>query len=662
MNEPMPMPMTDMGADAPMDDASIGPDWLSVARSAYSQSTDWMDVNLRRQWERNIAAFQSRHATGSKYSTDAYRGRSRLFMPKTRAAMRSNEAAVAASYFSTGDVVNIAAVNQSDGAQVVASRVMDELMNHRLTKTIPWFLLVVGAYQDTEVHGVCASKQVWQFEETESVVAGIDPMTGQEVERITAEVTKDRPWIELIPPENLRIDAAADWLDPIGTSPYVIHLIPMRVMDVEARMESVDRKTGRPQWHRLSRSEMQAAIKQNDDTTSREREQNRTTPDDSNEITDFTLVWVHENHVRMGGRDWVYWTLGTEHLLTDPVPLREVYLTGKRPFVLGMSNIEAHRTYPAAHIEMGQDVQAALNDTVNQRRDNVELVLNRRYKVQRGKNVDVRGLTRSVPGGVYLVDDMNAVAPDVTQDVTGSAYVEQDRLQMAFDEVAGAFSTSTVQANRKLNETATGMSLMSDGANAIRELSIRTFNETWVEPVLRQLMALEQAYETDAVVLGIAADRAELYEEWRTAQGFDLLLSQDVNLTVNVGMGATNPIQRVEKFLFGLNAVAPFMGNGVKPEEVIAEVFGALGYKDGKRFYVPPDPDAPPPDPAAEAKMAELQIKQAELELERERFEFDKLARAEELRMKREIELAKAAAQQQYTAEQIAAALGVRHG
>ena len=55
-------------------------------------------------------------------------------------------------------------------------------------------------------------------------------------EQITA--VKDRPVIELISPENIRIDPAADWADPIKSTPYIVHLIPMYLQDVRSKITS----------------------------------------------------------------------------------------------------------------------------------------------------------------------------------------------------------------------------------------------------------------------------------------------------------------------------------------------------------------------------------------------------------------------------------------
>ena len=75
-------------------------DWLALARTAYDNSTSYLDRNYRGQWERSVSNFQSKHPAGSKYNTDGYKARSRLFRPKTRITIRKNEGAFAAAMFS----------------------------------------------------------------------------------------------------------------------------------------------------------------------------------------------------------------------------------------------------------------------------------------------------------------------------------------------------------------------------------------------------------------------------------------------------------------------------------------------------------------------------------------------------------------------------------
>lgn len=574
-------------------------DWLAIAREAYQSSTDYLDANFRQQWEANVAMFQSRHPNDSKYSSEAYKHRSRIFRPKTRSAVRKNEAAAAAAFFSNPDVVSIAAENEGDPMQQASAELWSQVLNYRLQKTVPWFKVLVGAIQDAQVYGIVCSYQYWRFEERigQNMVPYADdygPLMGPDgapvmIPQEYREVVKDEPCIELLPPENIRFDPGADWQDVIRSSPYVIRLVPMYVGDVKAMMQQSDSKTGRAKWLTLSDGQIKQAQIDND-TLRQARENPREDPKAENDapLGDFEIVWVHENFVRLDGEELVYWTMGTQHLLSEPKPLADAYHHGERPFVIGTCVLEAHRAVPDAYVKLGEQLQRESNDVVNQRMDNVKLVLNKRWIVKRGKNVDVPSLLKNVAGSVTLADDVDGDVRELNwPDVTSSAYQEQDRLNVDFDELMGNFSTSSVATNRSLNETVGGMNLLQGGASQLTEYLLRTFTETWVEPVLRQLVKLEQMYESDLTILGLAGERAKLNQKYGIDQITDQLLNQELTVRVNVGMGATNPQQKLQQFTHAAMAysqISQALPNA-DLEAVRKEIFGLAGYRDGSRFF-----------------------------------------------------------------------------
>lgn len=131
--------------------------WLELAAEAYNSSTSFVDANYRKKWEDNLRHFQSRHASGSKYLKDAYKYRSKIFRPKTRSATRNNEAAAMAAFFANQDVLDVQAMNPEDPGQRASAEIMKEVLQYRLTKTIPWFQICLGAFQDAMVTGVVLS-------------------------------------------------------------------------------------------------------------------------------------------------------------------------------------------------------------------------------------------------------------------------------------------------------------------------------------------------------------------------------------------------------------------------------------------------------------------------------------------------------------------------
>jgi hypothetical protein len=582
---------------------SGSPDWLSIASEAYQQSTSYLDSNLRNEWTKALYAFQSRHAPDSKYNTDAFRHRSKVYRPKTRTLIRKIEAAACAAFFSNVDVIDATAVNQGDPKQVASAQVIKGLVQYRLTKSIPWFQVLMGGFQDAATMGAVCSYQYWRYrtEKRTHHVHEVDEETGQgkydeqgqPVLRKAQHdaVVEDCPCIELQPLENIRIDAAADWMDPIHSSPYVIRLVPMYVYDVKEMMDLTDDKTGQPKWKKAPDATIRSAMTRGLDATRLARANRREDPTTEGKVdmADFDIVWVHENFVRRKGKEWVYWTLGTEFLLTEPKELKDVYFHGIRPLEMGCAIIETHRTYPSGVPQLVEGLQKESNEVANQRLDNVKLVLNKHFIVKRGAQVDLRSLVRNVPGGITMANDPTGDVKEMTfNDVTSSSYQEQNLLNLDFDGIGGDFNPAQLPHGKKGADTARGMQMMSAGANQMTEYLLRTVTVTWVERVLYQLVKLEQAYETDQVVMAIAAEKAQLLQRYGINQVTDDLLDHELTITVNVGMGATDPNAKLQKLIAGLNEVGQIMANPQMPpqmkSEAVKEIFGLLGYPDAKRF------------------------------------------------------------------------------
>ena len=617
-----PQPPLNVGIDsvnALPDETPKEDKWIRIARQIYEGSTDYLDANLRFQWEKSLSLFNSHHPPGSKYNTSAYEKRSKFFRPKTRTAVRNLQAAMTVAFFTNEDVISIEPANANDEKQAAAAVVAQSIMQYRLTNTIPWFQTMVAALQDAAVQGVCISHQYWDFHESKESYVEVDKdnktiMDEEGNPQIHEQITavKDRPVIELISPENIRIDPAADWADPIKSTPYIVHLIPMYLQDVRAKMTSGE-------WLEISDEELLSTTDESeqDNTTRLVRDEPRMDPKENEseygELRDYWIIWVHKNIVKVDGIDYCYFTAGTDVMLTEAKPLREMFpwlRDEERPYVMGAVNLEAHKVYPSGTVELTQELQAAANDIWNQRFDNVKLAMNKRYHIRRDRNIDLDALCRSVPGGAVEMDDPDQDVRIVeTRDVTGSAYAEQDRINMDFDELQGNFSTSTVQGARNLNETVGGMNLLAGSSSTIAEYTLRTFADTWVEKTLKQLLRLEQYYETDSIVLAVAGEVAQQqFAKFKIDEMLDELLRQDVLLKVNVGLNATDPMKRGQDLLFGVNTLAQFPGVAEKINlpELTKEVFGQLGFKDGSRFILW--------DQEADPRMEEMQKQLEELQ------------------------------------------------
>lgn len=546
-------------------------DYLKLAQEAFDSSSSFLDANYRSDWEYSLKAFRNEHAAGSKYLADEYKSRSRIFRPKTRSIIRKNEAAAAVALFSNSDVVNVQPGNPDDVMSVASAACMKEILEYRLSKTIPAFQICMGGVQDAQAVGTVCSYQYWEYEERDG------------------KKLKDQPCIELRPIENIRLDAGASWVDPVQTSPYLCDIIPMYVTDVKRMMETDDPKTGKPKWKKFSDEIIAKAKPEEMDAVRKARIGKQQDPhNENNAIKEFDVVWVMRWFMRQD-EDMTYYTLGTEELLTDPKPVKEVYFHGKRPYVIGYAVLETHKAFKTGIPMLIKPLQQETNEVANQRLDNVKFVLNKRWLVARGRQVDVNSLVRNVPGGVTLTTDPNTdIKESNWPDVTSSAYVEQDRINADLDELAGNFSPSTKVANNAVNDTLGGSKLASQGAGMMTDYLLKTVIETWWEPVLRQLVLLEQYYETDEVVLSVCAKKARLFPRFGLSQITDEMLMNEVNLSVNVGMGSSNPDAKLQKFLMATNSAIQIRLNappGANVEEMTKEIYSNAGYRDGSRFF-----------------------------------------------------------------------------
>ena len=591
---------------------------VAHAQRIFSHSTDYMNVNVVHDWERSLAHFSGHHGPETRYVTEEGQRRSRVFRPKTRANVKSQEAGLATAMFSTTNLVNVTPHSPSDPGQTAAAAMAKELLQYRLEETMPWVLTVQGAFQDTKVYGICISHQYWQLREEERIEPVYDEMgmplmneEGQALGQPHIVAVEDNLKCDNVEPENFRFDPLCDWRDPAGTSSFVIMVKPMRVVEAEAMMK----KNGGT-WENFSRAAIVSAGTRSGDRARRAREGNRRVdPAESHGPETLTTVWAHMNIVRDKGEDWVYWTMGTTLLLTKPEKLMDTepwLKRGERPFVVGISSFETHKNYPDGDVRQLYSLQQELNEVANQRIDNVRLAMNRRYHLKRGARVDLQALLRNTPGGgVYMDNPETDVKEIVTPDVTASSYREQEVLSQEADQLVGGFDMIKAASD---GASPGGIARAGAASSAIKDYGVFLFVVTWVRPVLRQLLRLVQHYETDEAVMAIAAERAG-----QVGEVTDDLLTQDLILRVDAGIGTLDPLRKVERLANGLALLGnvPSMADRMKPMQVADEVMGALGYQSAERFFLS-DEEWEQVMSQQEPQPSEVDVKMQELEIRRE--------------------------------------------
>jgi hypothetical protein len=569
--------------------------WAQAVQQSYSSSVTWFESSVLRGLARNVAHFQSRHAPGSKYLTEFYRLRSQTFRPKTRSMVRRSEAALAVALFSTADLLDTQAWDDTNPDQQDAAEVGKGILQYRMEHTrLYWFQTMVGAMQEADVNGLVVGHIHWQYTTRErQELQVVDEQTQAVDWRTVKEVTMDEPRVDLCALENCHIDPAADWRDPINRSPYFFHREPMYVGDLKQMMKDRNGEMGETWYFEIDDAAWwRYAGKSNssEDTLRRARDAGQQDPMDMQRgVPDFEMVWVTHCYMRVNGTDYFHDMLDTETMLSIPRPVEEVFPhlpVGIRPYVAGTAAIEVGKIIPTSPVGMVEETQREINELANLTQDGLRMAVLNRWIARRGASLDVETLKYGAANSVIVADDINQDVRELrAADVPSTVFAAGDRLSNTFDEMAGTFSQSSVASQRALNQTVGGMEMLQGDASSVREYEIRTLCETFVDPVINHLLWMEQTYETDE----------ELLHDVCTRTGLSLdrvldVLGRRVPVRTNVGFGATSPEQRIKRLQMGVSTVtelAPESGTDFNVGEIVKEVFGALGYKNGARFYDP---------------------------------------------------------------------------
>ncbi len=581
-------------------------EWLKRATSAWEISDAYYTTNLEQRIVRNQYLFDSKHPPGSKYHADAYKFRSKLFRPKIRSAGRKTEAASVQAFFSTIDAIDVQPEDDQNPQAHIAAALAGERLKYYLNNKMFWFQTCIGGVQDAYKTGVVCSFNHWLKKTSRyKVKVPVFDENGQQLvdkkgdpqfeEEERAEILENRPDVDLFPFDHLRFHPAAKWVDPMNTSPFVIRMMPMYVCDIKARMK--DTVPEKDRWAQLTDEEIKKAkLVHNTNAAQQAREQGRQDPLDIQTpgVADYDMsIVLHHFMINPeDGRRYEFYTLGTGYKLSEPKLLKKKYPHGKVPITYGCFFLESHKSVPAAGPELAESLSKEANNISNSRLDNIQLVLNKRYVVARGRQVDIRSLVVNAPASVTLAQNPKEdVVPMEFNDITASAYQEQSRIDNDMDELVGNFSQSSIQSNRSMNETVGGMQLLHGSAGQLTDYGLKVFSETWMEPTLRQVISLIQYYDADQKGIEIAAGKAEIGEQLQQVgaeKATPEMMQGDIKLTVNIGVGASNPVFKAQQFIAAVRQFAEILAlqlPGLQAAEIAKELFGYIGYKDGSRFF-----------------------------------------------------------------------------
>ena len=181
------------------------------------------------------------------------------------------------------------------------------------------------------------------------------------------------------------------------------------------------------------------------------------------------------------------------------------YFHGDLPIIYSTDYPYPGELYGMGEIEPVDRIQRAINAVLNQRLDNVQLVLRNMWKIKKNSGVDLHTLV-SAPGNIITTDDMDAVEALQVPDVTGPTFVNtMNYLTGALQNGSGItdYTVGLDTTSNTKNDTATGVRLIQQEANAQFKLKIQLFNHMVIQRIANLWKDLRLQYTTEEKKLRI---------------------------------------------------------------------------------------------------------------------------------------------------------------
>lgn len=173
------------------------------------------------------------------------------------------------------------------------------------------------------------------------------------------------------------------------------------------------------------------------------------------------------------------------------------------PVAMGYCLLTPHSLIGEGFPEPLEGPQESLNDTINKRKDNVALCMNKGMIVSRYGNVDLESIVNYRSGGITLTDDINAVKERDMSDVTQSSYVEAQADVTMIEEMSGV----TAGKQGMGEETkATVASINFQESNMKIDLFISIMAKTFIKDFYDMLIFMIQRFDTDKKIFRICND------------------------------------------------------------------------------------------------------------------------------------------------------------
>jgi hypothetical protein len=315
-----------------------------------------------------------------------------------------------------------------------------------------------------------------------------------------------------------------------------------------------------------------------------------------------TVVWVNELYMRC------------DYDGDGIAELRKVTMAGNQlldneevdtaPFISITPVPMPHKFFGLSIADLAMESQRTMTQTIRAKQDNLYLQVNGRYFAVNGQ-VNLDDLLTSRPGGIVRVDQPGAVGRlDQGGGDMGAADSMMEWLEMDLEQRTGWTRYSQGNDSKALNQTATGVQIITNKGDMRVDLIARNFAEGFVD-LFRMMLKLVSQHQDKKTELQIAGNWVDMDpREWRN--------QFDVNINVGLGIGSKD--EQIQKLMALVPQQAQSMAIGVAtPKNVYnlhADIVKLMGHRNPDNYFNDPEQHPPPP----KGPPPELQIEQMKLQ------------------------------------------------
>jgi hypothetical protein len=249
----------------------------------------------------------------------------------------------------------------------------------------------------------------------------------------------------------------------------------------------------------------------------------------------------------------------------------------EKPFVRVLDYLMEGEFWGVGEIEAIEGLQDLSNALVNQRIDNIRLLMNAMFAVNVEAVPDFREL-ESRPGGIVQVTGDRNPADAIHRlefgDVTSSAFAETEQTERMIERTTGVTAYQTGQDSPSLNDTATGVGLIQEAGNTKFAMKQNLAEMMGLKALARQWGSLIQQFTTEQKWVRLFGPFGDL--TFQSIQPDSIVGAMDFD--IETASSTQTESVRKEQALTLLQVVS-----GIAPQaapQLIEDVLKAFGKKD----------------------------------------------------------------------------------